>query len=165
VFAVSVSDVHFDHPVVQGLLAEWIDEIGFSLKRPYFRTVCRAYRLTTCRLSIYRGVMEFRTPSYFALASLIDGPLHGYAMVRRAAELSDGAVRLSTGTLYALLERAMDEGLVVAGEPYLEGGRQRRDYALTQDGRRALQAEAEQLARAARTVTRRLRVSARTVAE
>jgi hypothetical protein len=32
VFAVSVSDVHFDDPVVQGLLAEWIDELGFSLK-------------------------------------------------------------------------------------------------------------------------------------
>jgi PadR family transcriptional regulator PadR len=130
-----------------------------------FRPVCPAYRLTTCRLSIYRGVVEFRTPSYFALASLIDGPLHGYAMVRRAAELSDGAVRLSTGTLYALLERAIDDGLVVAGKPYVEAGRQRRDYALTQEGRRELQAEAERLARAARTVTRRLRMTARAVAE
>ena len=64
----------------------------------------------------------------------------------RAAELSDGAVRLSTGTLYALLERAIDEGLVVAGEPYLERGRQRRDYTLTQIGRTALQAEADRLA-------------------
>jgi PadR family transcriptional regulator PadR len=130
-----------------------------------FRTVRPAYRLTTCRSSIYGGVMEFRTPSYFALASLIDGPLHGYAMVRRAAELSDGVVRLSTGTLYALLERAIDEGLIVAGEPYIEGGRQRRDYSLTQDGRHELQAEAERLARAARTVTRRLRVTASAVAE
>ncbi len=109
--------------------------------------------------------MELRTPSYFALASLIDGPLHGYAMVRRAAELSDGAVRLSTGTLYALLERALDEGLIVAGEPYVESGRQRRDYALTEDGRRELQAESERLARAAHTVARRLRVTATPVAE
>jgi len=53
--------------------------------------------------------------------------LHGYAIVRRAAELSEGAVRLSTGTLYALLDRAMEDGLVVPGEPYLEAGRQRRD--------------------------------------
>ena len=109
--------------------------------------------------------MELRRPSYFALATLIDGPLHGYAIVRRAAELSDGDVRLSTGTLYALLERAIDEGLVVAGEPYVEGGRQRRDYALTEDGRRELQAESERLARAARTVARRLRVTATPVAE
>src|SRR3954466_7780844 len=108
--------------------------------------------------------MELRTPSYFALAALVDGPLHGYAIVQRAAELSDGQVRLSTGTLYALLERAIDEGLVMAGKPYLEGGRKRRDYALTQAGRYELEVEAQRLARAARTVTRRLRVTAQAAA-
>ena len=109
--------------------------------------------------------MEFRKPSYFALATLIDGPLHGYAMVRRASELSDGAVRLSTGTLYALLERAIHEGLVVAGTPYLEGGRTRRDYTLTESGRTELATEAERLSHAARTVTRRLDATARTVSQ
>ena len=84
---------------------------------------------------MYRRGMEFRMPSYIALATLLDGPLHGYAMVRRAAELSDGDVRPSTGTLYALLDRAIAEGLVVAGEPYVENGRERRDYALTPEGR------------------------------
>jgi DNA-binding PadR family transcriptional regulator len=71
---------------------------------------------------------------------------------------------LSTGTLYALLERAIDEGLVMAGKPYLEGGRKRRDYALTQAGRYELEVEAQRLARAARTVTRRLRVTAQAAA-
>jgi DNA-binding PadR family transcriptional regulator len=104
--------------------------------------------------------MEFRMPSYLTLATLLDGPLHGYAIMRRAAELSDGAVRPSTGTLYALLERAIAEGLVVAGEPYREGGRKRRDYTLTDDGRRELQAETLRLQRAARTVARRLRATA-----
>ena len=107
--------------------------------------------------------MELRPPSYYALAALIDGPLHGYGIVRRAAELSDGSVHLSTGTLYGLLERAIAEALVTAGEPYLEHGRQRRDYTLTPAGRLALQAEAERLARAARTVDRRLRATARTI--
>jgi DNA-binding PadR family transcriptional regulator len=109
--------------------------------------------------------VEFRRPSYFALASLIDRPLHGYAIVRRAAELSDGAVRLSTGTLYALLERAIDDGLVVAGKPYLEGGRKRRDYALTEVGRDELEAEAVRLSNAGRTVMRRLRATAPVVAQ
>jgi PadR family transcriptional regulator PadR len=108
--------------------------------------------------------VEFRTPSYFALAALIDGPLHGYAIVRRAAELSDGAVGLSTGTLYALLDRALEAGLITAGEPYVEGGRQRRDYALTPAGRTALDAEAQRLAHAARTVSRRLRATAQVAA-
>jgi PadR family transcriptional regulator, regulatory protein PadR len=103
--------------------------------------------------------MEFRMPSYIALATLLERPLHGYAIIRRAAELSDGDVRLSTGTLYALLERAIAEGLVVAGEPYVENGRQRRDYALTPDGRRELEAETRRLERAARSVQRRLRAT------
>jgi DNA-binding PadR family transcriptional regulator len=107
--------------------------------------------------------VEFRPPSYFALAALIDGPLHGYAIVRRAAELSDGRVRLSTGTLYALLDRAVVEGLVAAGEPYVVGGRQRRDYTLTRAGRLVMAQEADQLARAAKVVSRRLRVSAEVV--
>lgn len=103
--------------------------------------------------------MEFRPPSYYALAALIDGPLHGYAIVKRARELSGGAVRLSTGTLYAALERAMSEGLLVAGEPYVERGRSRRDYALTPAGQDALEREATALARAAETVAVRLRAS------
>src|SRR6476646_2995508 len=107
--------------------------------------------------------MEFRKPSYFALATLIDGPLHVYAIVRHAAELSDGAVRLSTGTLYALLERAIDDGLVVAGRPYREGGRMRRDYTLTQFGRGELESEAERLSKAGRTVARLLRATATAV--
>ena len=104
--------------------------------------------------------MDFRPPSYFALAALIDGPLHGYAIMRRAGELSGSTVRLSTGTLYALLGRALAEGLVSSGEPYTQSGRTRRDYALTSDGREALAAEAQRLAQAAATVTARLEASA-----
>ena len=106
------------------------------------------------------AAMELRTPSYFALAALIDGPLHGYAIVRRAAELSDGAVRLSTGTLYALLDRAIDAGLGVAGDSYVKGGRTRRDYALTPAGRSELDAESQRLLHASRVVGRRLRATA-----
>jgi len=103
------------------------------------------------------AAMELRPPSFYALAALIDGPLHGYAIMRRAGELSQGGVRLSTGTLYALLERALAEGLVVAGEPYVHGGRNRRDYTLTDRGRAELAAAAERLARSAQAVATRLR--------
>jgi PadR family transcriptional regulator, regulatory protein PadR len=100
--------------------------------------------------------MELRLPSYFMLAALIDGPLHGYAIIQRAAELSDGQVRLSTGTLYSALDRAINESLVVAGEPYVVRGRERRDYTLTMAGREALEQEAARLASAAGRVRRRL---------
>jgi PadR family transcriptional regulator, regulatory protein PadR len=104
--------------------------------------------------------VELRPPSYFALAALIDGPLHGYAIAQRARELSDGRVRLSTGTLYALLERATEESLIIAGEPYVVDGRHRRDYSLTPAGRSVLAEEAGRLASAARTVSARLQATA-----
>jgi PadR family transcriptional regulator, regulatory protein PadR len=103
--------------------------------------------------------MELRPPSYFTLAALIDGPLHGYAIMRRAGELSDGTVRVSTGTLYSIIERALAEGLVVAGDAYVVSGRERRDYALTTAGRAVLQQESDRLARAARIVGARLKAT------
>src|SRR5579875_3635303 len=103
--------------------------------------------------------MELRPPSYFTLAALIDGPLHGYAIMRRASELSGGGVRISTGPLYSILDRALAEGLVAVGDPYVVSGRERRDYALTPAGRLVLQEETNTIARAARVVGRRLRAT------
>lgn len=103
--------------------------------------------------------MELRPPGYFALAALIDGPLHGYAIMRLACELSDGQVRLSTGTLYSVIGRALAEGLVAVGEPYVVAGRQRRDYTITPAGRLVMQEESERLARAASVVKARLILS------
>ena len=60
--------------------------------------------------------MEIRRSTYFVLAALLDRPLHGYAIIKRASELSDGEVRLSTGTLFGALDRLVESGLVEAGE-------------------------------------------------
>lgn len=96
--------------------------------------------------------MEIRRPTYFVLAALLDGPLHGYAIIGRASELSDGEVRLSTGTLFGALDRLVDSGLVEPGEEEKVDGRVRRAYTLTQDGHAALAAEAGRLRRAAKVV-------------
>ncbi len=53
-----------------------------------------------------------REPTYFVLAALMSGPLHGYAIMKRAGELSAGRVRLATGTLYTALDRLTAEGQV-----------------------------------------------------
>ena len=39
-----------------------------------------------------------REPTYYLLASLLDGPLHGYAIIKSAEGLSGGRVRLTAGT-------------------------------------------------------------------
>jgi PadR family transcriptional regulator PadR len=94
-----------------------------------------------------------REPTYFVLASLLDGPLHGYGIIKRATELSGGRVRLATGTLYTALDRLADDGYVRLVSEETVAGRVRRSYGLTEDGAAALRAEAQRMAEAARVVT------------
>ena len=94
-----------------------------------------------------------REPTYFVLASLLQGPLHGYAIMKRAEELSRGRVRLATGTLYAALDRLTAEGYVRLVSDEIVNGRVRRSYGLTDPGAAALRAEAVRMAEAAQLVT------------
>ena len=98
-----------------------------------------------------------REPTYFVLASLLEGPLHGYAIIQKAVELSDGRVRLVTGTLYAALDRLSADGLVRLVSEEIVNGRVRRSYGLTDAGASALRAEAARMVQAAQVVTSQLR--------
>jgi DNA-binding PadR family transcriptional regulator len=99
--------------------------------------------------------MDLRPASYFVLASLLDGPLHGYAIAGRAEELSGGDVRLTAGTLYGALERMTARGLVELDREEIVEGRLRRYYRISDRGRDAVSREADRLASAARVVQRR----------
>src|SRR5512142_434853 len=71
------------------------------------------------------------------LASLENGPRHGYAV--KEALRADGGARfdLPTGTIYPALRRLEAAGLVT-GTWEQAGGRRRRTYELTPAGRRRL---------------------------
>ncbi len=101
------------------------------------------------------AALQMREPTYFILAALQDGPLHGYAIIQRAEELSKGRVRLATGTLYAALDRLTGEHLVRVVSEETVNGRARRSYELTAAGLEALRTEAHRMAEAARIVTHR----------
>jgi DNA-binding PadR family transcriptional regulator len=94
-----------------------------------------------------------REPTYFVLATLLAGPLHGYAIMKRAEEMSGGKVRLATGTLYTALDRLTADGYVRLVSEEKVNGRIRRSYGLTDEGSAALRAEAQRMAEAARLVT------------
>jgi PadR family transcriptional regulator len=100
--------------------------------------------------------MGMREPTYFLLAGLLDGRRHGYAIAQLARELSGGRVGLSAGTLYGALERLTDQGLITPVEEVRVGGRRRRVYELTEDGRAQLVEEAQRLREAADVVTARI---------
>jgi DNA-binding PadR family transcriptional regulator len=94
-----------------------------------------------------------REPTYFVLASLLDGALHGYAIIKRTEELSGGRVHLAAGTLYTALDRLTSEGYVELVREEVVSGRIRRSYGLTVTGAAALRAEAQRMAETARIVT------------
>jgi len=88
------------------------------------------------------------TAPFHVLLALLEGPGHGYALMQRVAELSDGRVRLGTGSFYRHLARLLDTGLV-AETPAPRGQRDPRrgtHYRLTPAGRDALAAERRRLA-------------------
>jgi len=110
------------------------------------------YRCLIYRPPIYKIPVRVTEQTYFVLASLIDGPLHGYAIVSEATELSGGRVRLSAGTLYGALDRLRRDGLVEEAGEEKVAGRRRRYYRLTEEGADALTAEAARMRAAARAV-------------
>jgi DNA-binding PadR family transcriptional regulator len=82
------------------------------------------------------------------LLALVDGERHGYAIMKDAAERTEGSVRLGAGTLYGALKRLLEGGLVEEGgertDPEL-GDERRRYYRLTEFGLRVARAEARRL--------------------
>ena len=75
--------------------------------------------------------------SLHIVLALLDGELHGYALMGRVAELSDGRVRMGPGTLYGTLSRLVDDGLIEETTDLVsrDDDERRRYYRLTPDGR------------------------------
>ncbi len=85
------------------------------------------------------------------LATLRNGPLHGYAIIKDIRERSRGDLNVLEGTLYPALHRL--EGLGLVGSRWTTGaGRRRRLYELTRKGRGALAAQESEWRSFARTV-------------
>jgi DNA-binding PadR family transcriptional regulator len=88
------------------------------------------------------------TPSAFhVLLALADGPKHGYLILKDVEERTGGEVRLSTGTLYGLVGRFLQDELIVEVAPAAGDDERRRPYRLTALGRDVAGAEAQRLER------------------
>ncbi len=83
-----------------------------------------------------------KAADFHILLSLADGPCHGYEIMKEVERETDGRVRLEVGTLYRILARMLEDGLLQEAD--LDG--RRRNYSLTRQGREALKAEGERLA-------------------
>ncbi len=72
------------------------------------------------------------------LAALAERPAHGYGLIEELRSRSDGAFDFAEGSVYPVLHRLEDAGLVTSG--WVDaGGRRRRVYRLTRKGRGVLE--------------------------
>jgi DNA-binding PadR family transcriptional regulator len=94
--------------------------------------------------------------TFFILLSMARTQRHGYAILKDVADLSDARIRLSTGTLYGALNRLLDQGWVERLDSEEPSGRPRKEYALTDLGRRILAAETHRLESLVALARRRL---------
>lgn len=94
--------------------------------------------------------------TFLILLSLADEPKHGYAVIKDVEAMSGGRVVLGTGTLYGAIKRLLDLGWIVRSGESSTGGRERYEYALTDDGHSVVSEEAKRLQRLASAARRRL---------
>ena len=87
------------------------------------------------RSEVLKGHVDF-----LLLATLREGPLHGYGVVDKLRGTSEGAFDLAEGTVYPALHRLEAAGLL-SSKWTTAGGRRRRVYQLTKRGRTELARE------------------------
>ncbi len=81
------------------------------------------------------------------LVALCGPPAHGYSLVRRVEEESDGRVKLLPGNLYAILQRLTAAGWIQEVDAPAESDQRRRYYQITELGTAELARETAALGR------------------
>jgi PadR family transcriptional regulator PadR len=72
------------------------------------------------------------------------GPLHGYGIARRIEQISGDLLAVNQGTLYPVLLKLEQEGVIASEWGMSENNRRARFYRLTTPGRRRLRLETQE---------------------
>jgi PadR family transcriptional regulator, regulatory protein PadR len=89
------------------------------------------------------------------------GSLHGYGIARRIEQISEEALQINQGTIYASLVRLLHKGWISAEWGTSENNRKARFYSITKSGRKQLQTETQNWHRVASVIGRVLRIEDR----
>ncbi|WP_430602728.1 hypothetical protein IGJ02_000004 [Enterococcus sp. DIV0724b] len=86
-------------------------------------------------------ILPLTETTFYIMMSLIE-PSHGYAIMQKVEEISNGRVRIAAGTMYGATENLLKQKLIceVPGED-----KRRRVYKLTTAGKKVLKLEVERL--------------------
>lgn len=92
-------------------------------------------------------LLPLKPADFHILMVLLDGTMHGYGLMKAVDEQSHGSVRLEVGSLYRLIGRMIDDGLLQVSPPPAGSRDDRRKYyRLTPLGETTARAEAQRLA-------------------
>jgi PadR family transcriptional regulator PadR len=70
------------------------------------------------------------------------GPLHGYGIARRIEQVSEDALQINQGTIYASLMRLTHKGWISGAWGTSDNNRKAKFYSITRAGRKQLHTEA-----------------------
>ena len=88
------------------------------------------------RAGLLQGTLDM-----LILKALSLGPLHGYGVIQRIRQMSDGLLEVEQGSLYPALYRIEQRGWIDSEWGTSETGRRAKFYRLSLPGRRQLQVE------------------------
>lgn len=89
-------------------------------------------------------VLPLKPADFHILMVLLKEDLHGYGIMKAVEADSGGRVRLEVGTMYRLIARLTDEGLIA--ESRRANRDRRRNYGITPFGKQVVRLEAHRLA-------------------
>jgi len=104
------------------------------------------------RVGLLQGTLDL-----LVLRVLIPGAMHGYAISRRLADLSEGWLSVDEGSLYPCLYRMEKKGWIRSGAGRSENNRKARFYSLTDAGMAQLEVEQQGWLQFQRVVVRILK--------
>ena len=91
-----------------------------------------------------RAFLPLTNLAFHVLLALGDGPAHGYAIGKEVERRSDGMLSPATGSLYQVLKRLSQDGLIDSA-PSEDADARRQSYELSELGRAVVEAEAMRL--------------------
>lgn len=95
-----------------------------------------------------RSFLPLTPLAFHVLLAVAESPLHGYAVIQEVSARTEGLIQLRSGTLYTLLQRLVQLGLIHEPHerpPEADDDSRRRYYGLTDLGRSVLKGDLRRL--------------------
>src|SRR5712691_4199646 len=89
------------------------------------------------------------------------GPLHGYGIARRIEQISEDALQINQGTIYASLVRLLQKRWISGAWGTSDNNRKAKFYSITKSGRKQLHTEAQNWERISTVIGRVLGIADR----